>query len=187
MPSFIFYHINYCQVLYCLPLTCLSIPNNMFFLLYLLKNPISLWFTDNYCSGLVLVSLWGGKEGVFYFGLCFTLSSQIPAYADQTWVTKKALLLPHAESNGQTLSGFPGKQHWPLHSAVLCQLLSSIICGTLCILFRLLDLALYCICACCRITLTVYLFPCFQITSISYHTLVSLISFKWNSNIINRP
>ena len=71
MPSFIFYHINYCQVLYCLPLTSLSIPNNMFFLLYSLKNPISLWFTDNYCSGLVLVLFEEARE-VYFISVCIS-------------------------------------------------------------------------------------------------------------------
>lgn len=177
-PTFIFYHTNYCQVLYCLPLTCLPTPNNMLFILYLLKNPISLWFTDNYCSVLVLVSVWGGKGDVFYFNLRFIPDSWIPACADQTWVTKKPLLLPHDEANGQNLIDSPGKQRWPLHSAVLCQWLPSIICDTVCLLCKLLDLALYCICRCCSITLTLFLFPRFQITSIYYHTLLSFISLR---------
>ena len=157
---------------------CLPIPNNMIFLWYLLKNPISLWFTDYYCSGLVLVSLCRGEGDLFYFNLGFTPNSQIPACTDQTWVTKKALLLPHDEANGQTLTDFPRKQHWPLHSVVLCPWVWSVICDTVCLLFRPLDLAPYCICTCFRTTLTVLLFPCFQITSISYHTLVSLISLS---------
>lgn len=50
-------------------------------------------------------------EVYFYFCLYFTQNSQIPAFVDQPWLTKKTLLLPHDEANSQTLVDFPGKQH----------------------------------------------------------------------------
>lgn len=83
----------------------------------------------DYCSGLILVSLWGCQGGTLHFSLSFTPKTQIPACTAQTWVTKKALLLAHNKVMVQLSLAFQGSSTDP-YTAVLCQWLSSIICDT---------------------------------------------------------
>lgn len=84
---FFFNHINYCWVQYCLPLTCLFTPN-VLLLSHLLKNPISLWFTDYYCSESVLVSLQGNRGVTFLFPFLFHTKFTTSSFADQIQMTK---------------------------------------------------------------------------------------------------
>lgn len=92
-----------------------------------------------YCSGLILVSLWGWN---LISVLSLTPKTPVPACTDQAWVTKEALLFAHNEAIIRLCLDFQGSSTDP--SAVLCQWLSSISCGTICLLFRLSDLALHC-------------------------------------------